>query len=115
MPNDSESFDALWHRLDRGAIDAKDSQQATIRLAEAYRGLSDDARREADDCVRRWIVRGTDRQRFDAVALIRDFEIVSAREAVAERLAFLRRHAGTAPGVAETEKLRELLDQMPAE
>jgi hypothetical protein len=100
--------DDLWERFDSEALDAKFSQQATMRLADFYRLLEDADRAVVDQAVADWVADDDDRRGFDARALIREFEIRSAVPALKARLAALPTD-GTGPIAGERAELDKLV------
>jgi len=100
--------EALWERIDNEALEAKSSPEATARLVNFYRGLDDADRAVVEDAAADWVVGDDERRRFDALALIREFEIRSALPALRARLDALPAD-GTGPDAAERAKLGELV------
>jgi hypothetical protein len=84
-----EEFESFWVRVDAEAVASKQSQDATIRLASLYRDLDDQDRTVVEGALADWVVHGDERRRFDAFALIMEFEIKSALAALRQRLAAL--------------------------
>jgi hypothetical protein len=78
-------LDAFWGRVDREALELKDSYRALDRLHALYRGLGADERALADEVLSGWVLSDEEAKRFDAMALIREFRIGSAVSAL-ERL-----------------------------
>jgi hypothetical protein len=103
-----EDFESFWTRVDAAAVESKESQEATIRLASLYRELDDDDRAVVDEALADWVVHGDERRRFDAVALIQEFEIRSALAGLRERLATLP-GGSVGPAGAERAKLERVL------
>jgi len=87
---------------------AKQPLQATVQLASFYKGLDADDRGVVDEALAAWVVSGDDRRRFDAVALIREFEIRSATPALRARLESLG-EASSGPLADEREWLAQLM------
>lgn len=102
-----DDFESLWTRLDRAAVESKHSQEATILLTSFYRELDDADRAVVDQALADWVVHGDERRRFDAVALIQEFEITSALAALRERLAALP-EGSIGPDGAERAKLERV-------
>ena len=100
---DRAEFESFWERLDAEALAAKFSQEATIRLASFYRGLDEDDRAVVDAALAEWVSGENARRRFDALALIHEFEIRSAVPALRERMQSL---AGAAEGPLADERAR---------
>jgi hypothetical protein len=82
-------FEDLWARLDAEAQAAKFSHEALLRLTEFYRRLDQEDRRVVDEVLASWVLEGDERRRFDALALIDEFEIRSALPALQGHLARL--------------------------
>ncbi len=75
-------FEDLWERFDAEAQAAKFSHEALLRLTEFYRGLDQEDRQVVDEVLASWVIEGDIRRRFDALALIDEFEIRSALPAL---------------------------------
>ena len=73
-----DKFERLWERLDAEALAAKQSQEATVRLTSFYAGLDEGDRAVVNAAIAEWVVGDDNRRRFDALALIQEFEIRSA-------------------------------------
>lgn len=71
-------LDAFWQRVDREALELKDSYRALDRLHALYRGLDADERALADEALSGWVLSDDEGKRFDAMALIREFRIERA-------------------------------------
>jgi hypothetical protein len=103
-----EEFETFWARVSSEAVESKQSPMATIRLASFYRDLGDEDRAVVNEALADWVVNGDEAQRFDAVALIQEFEIRSTLAAMRERLATLRED-GDGPEGAERRKLERVV------
>jgi hypothetical protein len=103
-----EEFETFWAQIDASAVSSKDSPMATIRLTSFYRNLGDEDRTVVDDALADWVIDGDERRRFDAVALIQEFEIRSALGAMRERLAALPEGSDGSVG-AERAKLERVV------
>jgi hypothetical protein len=104
-------FEALWLRLDEEAQAAKFSHGATMRLTEYYKTLAPQDRLVVDDTLVSWVGGGDSRRRFDALALIDEFEIRSALPALETELERLS-HA-TGPSVpTDRAKLERLIARL---
>jgi hypothetical protein len=98
-------------RVDREANAMKDSYFALGQLDALYRSLGDDERVMADDVIAEWVMSPDECVRFDALALIREFRIVRAKQGL-ERLQ-ARLAGSAAPGATfEFEKVTSILDQL---
>jgi hypothetical protein len=106
-----EDFDNLWQELDRDAQANEFSQGAVLDLLDAYRRFDVKDRRVVDELLASWVLGGDERRRFDALALIDEFEIRSARPAIEKRLAHLREAAGPAVQTDQA-KLRRILARL---
>ena len=101
-------FEELWTRIDAEAQARKDSQAALSRLTEHYQRLDEEDKSVANVVLVRWVTEGNTRQRYDALALIREFEIRSALPALRENLASLAQATG--PSVPfDREKLEQII------
>jgi hypothetical protein len=98
-----DKFERLWERLDAEALAAKQSQEATVRLTALYRSLDEGDREVVNAAIAEWVVGDDNRRRFDALALVREFEIRSAVSALQQRLRVL---AGVADASAADERDR---------
>jgi hypothetical protein len=103
-----EDFESFWARVDAAAVASKQSQEATIRLESFYRDLDEEDRAVVDEALADCVVHGDEGRRFDAVALIREFEIRSALAALRERLAALPDGSDGSVG-AERAKLERVI------
>lgn len=101
-----EEFETFWAQIDAAAV--SESPMATVRLASFYRDLGDEDRAVVDDALADWVMHGDERRRFDAVALIQEFEIRSAVPALRERIATLP-EGSIGPVGAERAKLERVL------
>jgi hypothetical protein len=75
--------------VDRDAIALKDSDAAVDQLCGYYKNLNDPERTLANAVLGEWILDSDDRLRFDALALVDEFQMRSAIEPLqrlAERL-----------------------------
>jgi hypothetical protein len=101
-------FEALWIRVDTEALERKDSQGALQFLTEYYSRLDDDDRFVVNRVLTLWVSEANPRQRYDALAMIRKFEIRSALPSLRENLARLA-HA-TGPSVPfDREQVEEII------
>lgn len=103
-----DEFEELWAKLDADAQAAKFSHGAVLRLADFYRQLGEEDRRVVDEVLASWVLEGDARRRFDALALIDEFEIRSALPALQAELAGLSEAVG--PSVpTDRAKLRRII------
>lgn len=103
--------DRLWETVNEEADRLKDSYVALDRLYAWYRQLDTLERPVADEVVAGWVMSDTEAKRFDAVALIREFEVVRAVPALRE----LARRLGKSgdPGAPfEREKVESLAAEL---
>lgn len=70
----------FWAVADREARDNKDTMIVLERLVALYSRMGLDERRSADHVLGEWVLSDVEAQRFDAIALIREFRIRSTRE-----------------------------------
>jgi hypothetical protein len=64
------------------AIEGKQSQEAVLAMADRYRSLSEKERSVVDQLLAEQLMSEDETVRFDAIALIRQFEITSALPAL---------------------------------
>src|SRR5690606_7287783 len=101
----------LWEQLDADAQAAKFSHEATLRLADFYRLLDCEDRRVVDEALASWVVDGDERHRFDALALIDEFQIRSALPVLEADLARLAGAVG--PSVpTDRAKLERIVENL---
>ena len=97
--------------VDAEAKSRKDSYLALERLGQLYQGLNDEERALANEVLGQWAVSEDESLRFDALALIADFEIsaaVPALETLAKRLA-----TSVSPSAPfELQKVERILTQL---
>src|SRR4051794_29081176 len=106
-----QAFEDLWARLDSEAQANKFSHEALLRLIEAYHALDSDERETVDAVLRDWVLEGNPRQRFDALALIDEFAIRTARPQLKIALERLNHAAG--PSVpTDRSKLQRILARL---
>lgn len=104
-------FERVWARWDADAQSSKFSQGALLWLTEYYRGLDPADRQVADAVLLSWVTNGDVRQRFDALALVREFEITSTLPAVRAEPAWLRDAVGP-PVASDREKLTRVVERL---
>jgi len=73
-----DGWDALRRRISSDAIAEKDSQGALFALFEVYRRLDTADRAVVERWMGREALLGEEVDRFDAIAMIREFRVVSA-------------------------------------
>jgi hypothetical protein len=77
-----ETWRALRDQLDSGAVAAKFSQEASVRLSAAYAGLGEEERPAVNTELLEWLKADDEALRFDALALIREHRITTAESAL---------------------------------
>jgi hypothetical protein len=103
-----DRLEAFWASANREAADFKDPVRALERLAGFYRNLDPREREFADRLLAEWVLSNEETKRFDAVALIREFEVASAAPELRELVDMLGRSDD--PGAPfEREKVVALL------
>jgi hypothetical protein len=112
--DNSDQLDALWERIDHEAAEAKFSHQAVIELSRLYRGWDAEAQRVARRAFAGWLDSSNARKRFDALALIRQFSVSEATQALHELRARLEREKGP-EAIFELRKVNEVLEGLSNE
>lgn len=108
-----DDVEALWERFDREAQSMKSSLHAVERLADLYARLDDRDRPVADELLTTWIRLELDARRwFDALALIRRFEVRSALPALHAELASLDGDVGGPAVRFERAKLQRIIETL---
>lgn len=77
-----EMFEAFWERANSEAMAAKSSQLAYEELKSLYTRLDAQERSLADSILSDWVVSDDDSRMWDALALIRDFNVRSTLPAL---------------------------------
>lgn len=100
-----------WREFDRDERNSKQSNLATIALANWYANLSAAQRARADKVFAQWVQSTDEAKQFDALAMIRRFLIDSAIPSLKELRSHLDHDSG--PGApflrAKVDELLELL------
>lgn len=104
-------IDALWDELDRRAMNDRFSHGALLQLIAFYRDLGREDREAVDRSVADWVGSDNIRKRFDALALIEEFNIRSARSALRADLERLDDVEGPSAR-ANRAKLRRILEKL---
>ena len=105
-----ESWEKFRRRVDRDYRDAKDSQGALFALYDRYRELQPDERKAIDQLLGDKLLSSDENERFDALALVREFNIRSTTPQLRNLAA--RLSSDKAPGAAfELAKVTRILDQ----
>ena len=89
----------------------KDPWIALDRLRNLYASFDEDELRMADQTIRAWLLSDDENLRFDAIALIRDFNIATALpdlHTLATRLAL----STTAGAPSELRKVNRLIEEL---
>lgn len=111
LENVRREMNAFWDLANREAEEFKDSFLALQRVDRMYRSLSTPDRERANEVLAEWALSDEEAKRFDAVALIREFQVVTAAPALRELGRRLAR--GTDPGAPfEREKVEGLLREL---
>jgi len=97
--------------VDAEAMSLKDPYVALDRLHSLYRRFDDQERELADQVLAEWALSQDEKTRFDALALIDDFEIITAVPALHKLAA--RLESDHAPGAPfELQKVNRLLSDL---
>jgi len=96
---------------DDEATSLKDSYLALDRLHALYEKFSDDERSMADQVLAEWVLSADEKMRFDAIALINDFKIVSAIPAL-QKLAERLMLSDTPGAPYEIKKIRRVIGSL---
>lgn len=97
-----------WSEIDAQALASKDSQAATLLLLERFRELNEDTMPVAAAVLGEWVLSTNSRQRFDALAVVQEFRLVSAVSQLRELESRLSVIAGP-EALFEAKKVRALL------
>jgi len=101
-------MNSFWASANREADELKDPIRALERLSGLYRTLDVTEREFADRVLAEWVLSDEEAKRFDAVAMIREFEVASAAPELRELIGRLARSDD--PGAPfEREKVEVLL------
>jgi hypothetical protein len=104
-------MDQFWEETNQEALELKDSYRALDRLHSLYTALDDHERGLADQVLCEWALSDHEGKRFDAMALISDFDIKRAIPAL-ERLA-RRLEKSREPGAPfERDKAKRIIAQL---
>lgn len=111
LENFRNHMDAFWASANRDAHALKDPIHALERLSELYRSLDETERGFADRVLAEWTLADDEAKRFDAVALIHEFNVATAEPELRELIARLARSDD--PGAPfEREKVETLLREL---
>ena len=101
-------MEAWWADTNAAASAAEESPRATFALVAEIRGLAPEDRVLADEVIGEWVLSTDESKRFDALAVVAEFAILSAIPRLRElegRLANM-----SSPGAPfEAEKVRRIL------
>jgi hypothetical protein len=109
-----QEMERFRERVDREALELKDSYLAVDRLSALYEEFNDSERALADEVLCEWVLSENEAIRFDAMALIRQFGVFAAVPA-------LRRRGGRLEGASEPgapferEKVEALIDELTSD
>lgn len=81
-----DKFEALWEHFHRDAVESKELNESSVRLAKFYEGLSAFEKSIVNSILADWILSDDYGRRFDALALVNEFKIRSCLDAVCEQL-----------------------------
>jgi hypothetical protein len=104
----SEQLESLRATAEEHARRSKDSMIVTERLISFYRSLSLDSRPAANKKVVEWLKSGDEAKRYDAMALIAEFDIVDALDALRNYAAECEA-AGDIASIRQWEKANRLI------
>jgi hypothetical protein len=79
-------MESTWQHLTAQAARSRDPNLATFDFYDWYRSLSPERQRRADEQLAKWVHSSDDKKRFDALALIGEFRIASARPSLEDLL-----------------------------
>jgi hypothetical protein len=100
-----------WLSIHRHAVESKESQAALEQLSRAYSELRPDERAVADEWMAENATSTNESRRYDAIALIREFRIVSASPSLRDLAASLE--ISTEPGAPfELRKVQATLEEL---
>jgi len=103
-----EEMELYWRAIDEEAKELKESYLALDRLRARYQMFDSVDRSMADQVLAEWVLSDDEGMRFDALALVDEFKIVSATPALRK----LRRRltSSSAPGAPyELQKVDRIL------
>ena len=110
-----DSWEEFWRKVDRDYKDAKDSQGALSALFERYRHLQPDERSAIDELLGEKLASSEENVRFDALALVGEFNIRSAAPQLRSLAARLttERKPGAPFELAKVTRILKQFDQVP--
>ena len=104
-------WEAYSREIDQTYQDAKDSQGALLALFDRYKGLGPDERKAVDELLSEQLASPDENVRFDALALVREFNISSTEPQL--RSLASRLEADMKPGAPfELAKVRLILREI---
>ncbi len=104
-------MDEFWDQANREAARLKDSYVALDRLQNWYQRLGSRERALANRVLSEWLLSEVEAKRFDAVAMVREFRLMSALDAL--RQLSSRLGESKAPGARfEREKVDGLIEDL---
>lgn len=103
-----DQLDRLWEKIDSQALMEKQSAMATFEIARIYRASEPEFRKAAREAFGRWLLSPNERMRFDALALIREFDVFEAIPNLRRLQQLLDRVQGS-EAEFDREKVRDVL------
>lgn len=103
-----DQLDRLWEKIDSQALMEKQSAMATFEIARIYRASEPEFRKAAREAFGRWLLSRNERMRFDALALIREFDVFEAIPNLRRLQQLLDRVQGS-EAEFDREKVRDVL------
>jgi hypothetical protein len=101
----------MWAEVDRRHVEAKDSQGATHELYGRYAVLNNAERKQVNQVLFEALEKGSESERYDALALINRFNVVEGLEPL-RRLA-IRLQLDESPGAPfELAKVQRFIDRL---
>jgi hypothetical protein len=102
-------FDRVHRELVEAALAAKDSNEATVKLAKIYKMAKPEFSPEIDALIAEWLLSSDAGTRFDARALVNHFRLRSALRSLNARASQLE-HELSAPSRYELKRIREFIE-----
>jgi len=107
----NERWRTMWAEVDRRHVEAKDSQGATAELYGRYAELNDAERKQVNKVPFKALEKGSESERYDALAIINRFNVVEGLEPL-RRLA-IRLQLDDSPGAPfELVKVRRCVGRL---
>jgi len=106
-----ERWRTMWAEVDRRHVEAKDSQGATAELESRYAELNDVERNQVNQVLFEALEKGSESERYDALAIINRFNLVEGLEPL-RRLA-IRLQLDESPGAPfDLAKVKRFIDRL---